>query len=42
MGGGTHLSLLARQRLTLKWPDSYGEEESDTGDRLACGVIVRK
>ena len=23
-------------------PDSYGEEESDTGARLACGVIVRK
>ena len=23
-------------------PDSYGEVESDTGDRLACGVIVRK
>ena len=25
-----------------EWPDSYGEEESDTGDRLACGVTVRK
>ena len=23
-------------------PDSYGEEESDTGARLACGVIVSK
>ena len=23
-------------------PDSYGAEESDTGARLACGVIVRK
>ena len=23
-------------------PDSYGEVESDTGARLACGVIVRK
>ncbi len=23
-------------------PDSYGEEESDTGARLACGVIVRR
>ncbi len=23
-------------------PDAYGEEESDTGDRVACGVIGRK
>lgn len=23
-------------------PDPYGEEEADTGARLACGVIVRK
>ena len=23
-------------------PDSYGEEESDTGDRIACGVIERR
>ena len=23
-------------------PDAYGDEESDTGDRVACGVIGRK
>ena len=23
-------------------PDAYGEEESDTGNRVACGVIARK
>ena len=23
-----------------EWPDSYGEEESDTGNRIACGVIT--
>ena len=23
-------------------PDSYGEQETDTGDRIACGVIERR
>ena len=23
-----------------EWPDSYGEEESDTGTRIGCGVIT--
>ena len=27
--------------IVYEHPDSYGEEESDTGNRVACGVIRR-